>query len=139
MLFFDKSKLATSKMAVSKMASFCNLLSCTTLSTQLHSTTILEGNGVDFMFATRLPLRIHCAYGRRLPNVYEFATISEWCTVYSKTNSYVIVCHYHYSVVTFRSNAGSASGEGPFKCYVTLFSWKFDPHPPPRNANNIGP
>ena len=26
---------------------------------------------------------------------------------------------------------------GPFKCYVTLFSWKLDPHPPPRNANNI--
>ena len=28
--------------------------------------------------------------------------------------------------------------KGPFKCYVTLFSWKFDPHPPPRNANNVG-
>ena len=26
---------------------------------------------------------------------------------------------------------------GPFKCYVMLFSWKLDPHPPPRNANNI--
>ena len=26
---------------------------------------------------------------------------------------------------------------GPFKCYVTLFFWKLDPHPPPRNANNI--
>ena len=25
----------------------------------------------------------------------------------------------------------------PFKCYVTLFSWKLDPHPTPRNANNI--
>ena len=24
-----------------------------------------------------------------------------------------------------------------FKCYVTLFSWKFDPHPPPRYANNV--
>ena len=22
-------------------------------------------------------------------------------------------------------------------CYVMLFSWKFDPHTPPRNANNI--
>ena len=31
------------------------------------------------------------------------------------------------------------SDEGPFKCYVTLFSWKFDPHPPPRNANNVEP
>ena len=28
-------------------------------------------------------------------------------------------------------------GLGPFKCYVTLFFWKLDPHPPPRNANNI--
>ena len=27
--------------------------------------------------------------------------------------------------------------KGPFKCYVTLFFWKLDPHPPPRNANNI--
>ena len=26
---------------------------------------------------------------------------------------------------------------GPFKCYVTLFFCKLDPHPPPRNANNI--
>ena len=25
----------------------------------------------------------------------------------------------------------------PFKCYVTLFFCKLDPHPPPRNANNI--
>ena len=23
------------------------------------------------------------------------------------------------------------------KCYVTLYSWKIDPHPPPRNANNV--
>ena len=29
------------------------------------------------------------------------------------------------------------SSQGPFKCYVTLFFWKLDPHPPPRNANNI--
>ena len=28
---------------------------------------------------------------------------------------------------------------GSFKCYVTLFSWKLDPHPPPRNANNVEP
>ena len=27
--------------------------------------------------------------------------------------------------------------KGPFKCYVTLFFGKLDPHPPPRNANNI--
>ena len=27
--------------------------------------------------------------------------------------------------------------KGPFKCYVTLFFWKLDPHPPPRSANNI--
>ena len=29
------------------------------------------------------------------------------------------------------------SCRGPFKCYVTLFFLKLDPHPPPRNANNI--
>ena len=28
---------------------------------------------------------------------------------------------------------------GPFKCYVTLFSREFDPHPPPCNANNVEP
>ena len=27
--------------------------------------------------------------------------------------------------------------KGPFKCYVTLFFCKLDPHPPPRNVNNI--
>ena len=27
--------------------------------------------------------------------------------------------------------------KGTFKCYVTLFFCKLDPHPPPRNANNI--
>ena len=31
------------------------------------------------------------------------------------------------------------TGKGPFKCYVTLFSWKFDPHPPPGKANNVEP
>ena len=29
--------------------------------------------------------------------------------------------------------------KGPFKCYIMLFSWKFDPHPPSRNANNVEP
>ncbi len=76
MLFFDKSKMATSKMAVSKMASFCNLLSCTSLSTVTFDHYI----GVTFIFTTRQPLRIHCPGGRRRPNVYEFATISVWCT-----------------------------------------------------------
>ena len=27
--------------------------------------------------------------------------------------------------------------KGPFKCYVTLFFWKLDPHPPRRNVNNV--
>ena len=31
------------------------------------------------------------------------------------------------------------SHKGPFKCYVTLFPWNLDPHPPPRNANNVEP
>ena len=26
---------------------------------------------------------------------------------------------------------------GPCKCFVTLFFWKLDHHPPPRNADNI--
>ena len=32
-----------------------------------------------------------------------------------------------------------ATEQGPFKCYVMLFPWEFDPHPPPRNANNVEP
>ena len=32
-----------------------------------------------------------------------------------------------------------SSIKGPFKCYVTLFFWKFNTHPPPRNANNVEP
>ena len=36
--------------------------------------------GVTFIFTTRQPLRIHCPSGRRPTNVYEFATISDWCT-----------------------------------------------------------
>ena len=28
---------------------------------------------------------------------------------------------------------------GPFKCYVTLFSWMLDTHPPPHNPNNNEP
>ena len=53
---------------------------CISLSTHLHSTTILEGNRVDFTFTTRRPLRIHCPGGRQLPNVYQFAVINDWCT-----------------------------------------------------------
>ena len=36
-------------------------------------------------------------------------------------------------------NSFCGADRGPFKCYVTLFVWKLDPHPPPRNANNIEP
>ena len=35
------------------------------------------------------------------------------------------------------THACSNIRKGPFKCYVTLFFWKLDPHPPLRNANNI--
>ena len=35
------------------------------------------------------------------------------------------------------SVVGPLYGKGSFKCYVTLFFGKLDPHPPPRNANNI--
>ena len=31
----------------------------------------------------------------------------------------------------------AAAAGRPFKCYVTLFFCKLDPHPPPRNVNNI--
>ena len=31
----------------------------------------------------------------------------------------------------------TATTKGPLKCFVTLFSWKFDTHPLPRNVNNV--
>ena len=34
-------------------------------------------------------------------------------------------------------NRSQLRSKGPFKCYVTLFFLKLDPHQPPRNANNI--
>ena len=36
-----------------------------------------------------------------------------------------------------RNEILNTKNKGPFKCYVTLFIWKLDPDPPPRNANNI--
>ena len=29
--------------------------------------------------------------------------------------------------------------KGPFKCYVTIFCWKFNTHRPPRIATNVEP
>ena len=40
---------------------------------------------------------------------------------------------------SLKSVSQLASEKGLFKCYVTLCSWKFDPHPPHRNANNVEP
>ena len=34
----------------------------------------------NFRFTTQQPVRIHCPDGRRLPNVYEIATIGDWYT-----------------------------------------------------------
>ena len=34
---------------------------------------------------------------------------------------------------------GSCTRSGAIQCYVTLFVWILDPHPPPRNANNVEP
>ena len=49
--------------------------------------------------------------------------------------------HVTQPILFFVANAPNhipgLSRKGPFKCYVTLFFWKLDPHPPPRNANNI--
>ena len=63
-----------------KWRPFVVLRPCTTLSSQLHSTTILEGNRDHFRFTSGQPLRIHFPDGRRLPNVYAFATICDWYT-----------------------------------------------------------
>ena len=36
-----------------------------------------------------------------------------------------------------RSQRSRRRDKGLFNCYVTLFSRKLDPNPPPRNANNV--
>ena len=41
------------------------------------------------------------------------------------------------SLIALVRTAVMRLNKGPFKCYVTLFSRKLDPHPPPRNANNV--
>ena len=46
--------------------------------------------------------------------------------------SQMSVSHTCCGIVPMYGGAG-----GPFKCYITLFFWKLDPHPPLRNANNI--
>ena len=43
--------------------------------------------------------------------------------------TFAFVCHMSFLI--------RSTFMGAFKCYVTLFFWKLDPHPPPRNANNI--
>ena len=53
--------------------------------------------------------------------------------------SILINCNFRLSIEWNNFSGRVLLGKGPFKCYVTLFSWKFDPHPPPRNANNVGP
>ena len=56
-------------------------------------TTILEGNGVTFMFTTRQPLQIHCPGGRRLPNVYEYKRLVRWWL----TQNYIDILGIGYS------------------------------------------
>ena len=43
---------------------------------------------------------------------------------------YKQMCRY----IVMKISTTSGRAKGPFKCYVSLFSWKFYPHPPPRNT-----
>ena len=54
---------------------------------------------------------------------------THWCSCWSACEVLYLTC-----LVLFAQLCGP---KGPFKCYVMLFFWKLDPHPPPRNANNI--
>ena len=47
-----------------------------------------------------------------------------------KPSIWIILLLQRFPILVF-------SNMGPFKCYVTLFFCKLDPHPPPRNTNNI--
>ena len=50
------------------------------------------------------------------------------------------ICLYNVETnETYRYYVTLTLGMGPFKCYVTLSPRKLDPHPPPRNANNVVP
>ena len=51
--------------------------------------------------------------------------LSEWSYYLGSTMLYLLKCVYIFLQIW-----------GPC-LYVTLFSWEFDLHPPPRNANNV--
>ena len=49
-----------------------------------------------------------------------------------------LVCEQINNLLSVLSvNVGLCGTLGPFKCYVMLFPRKFDPHPLPRNTNNV--
>ena len=72
-----------------------------------------------------------------LPQVFSLISsfLSMAATKYSSQLEITIIYIVHNS----ENQNDSKLTLGPFKCYVTFFSWEFDPHPPPRNANNTGP
>ena len=58
-----------------------------------------------------------------------------YCT--ALRNTWIAPYRYPLGRIFYFPACQKWSCKGPFNCYVTLFFWKLDPHPPPRNANNI--
>ena len=54
-----------------------------------------------------------------------------------RTTTGLVKYHIHCKSISKNNCHNDIPYLGPFKCYVALFSRKLDPHPPPRNANNV--
>ena len=80
----------------------------------------------------------NCCMARMLPGEAEVSELSglpgraKSVKLFERSNGLDTALYKNY----FLQFEQGFCSKGPFKCYVTLFFWKLDPHPPPRNANN---
>ena len=99
------------------------------VTTTLHGTSSADATIMRY-FQTELCSRF---YRRRMPAtlIWPRQSIDRSCQ--SSEMATLLNSLYFVFKIPFVPNRL----KGPFKCYVTLFFLKLDPHPPPRNANNI--
>ena len=86
------------------------------LRSKMADQTVFRSNGnIGFWFRK----------GLSLPKMYIFTTLQKYERKYIATLAIRLLTYIQIYVSS--------------KCYVTLFSWNLDPHPPPRSANNVKP
>ena len=82
----------------------------------------LYGNVLRYVCLYGNVLRYVCLYGNVLLYVYLYCHVSLCVCLYGHVSLYV--CLYDHVL-------------GAIQVLHNVFFWKFDPHPPPRNASNI--